>query len=393
MKKNTLLIIPFLTDGGAERVVSELSIALGRRFNIFLLLYEDRITYPFHGRKILLGNSKNYSHPIWGIFNKVLFLRKLKKEYKIDYSISFLVNPNLVNVLSRRKEKVILTVHTHLTDYYKRKKWLERLKNKLHIRLIYNCADYVIGVSKGVENDLQYNFKIKEEKLRTIYNFYDFDQINNLSNQRLNEDHVSLYSKPVIINVGRLTYSKGQWNLLKAFKMVRRELDVNLVILGEGKYYSEYITFIENNGLKNSVFLLGFQTNPYPLIKASSILVSSSKFEGLSNVILESLILGTPVIATDCRSGPREILAPDQPTSKAITQTEFHKNGVLLPLIHPEIVNIRDELSSYEKEMANAIIKVLKSDELRQKHSLNGVKRSKYFCAENQILEWLKLLG
>ena len=392
MKKNILLIIPYLTDGGAERVVSELSFALAEKFNVFILLYEDKVTYPFLGKKLVLKVAHKYSHPLLKNLALIFSIRNIKKQHNIDCSISFLVNPNLINVFTKGRERVILTVHTHLSEYYKRKKWTKRLLNKMTINLIYNRADYVVAVSKEVEDDLALNFMVSKEKLMTIYNFYDFDKIRKLANEPLNSNHLEIFTKPVLINIGRLSYSKGQWNLLRAFKKVSQELDVNLVILGEGKYRDKYLHLIKMYGLENSVFLLGFQSNPYTLIKRASILVSSSKFEGLSNVILESIGIGTPVISTDCKAGPREILAPSIQKMEQTKEAKFHQFGVLLPVAHPEKINTDDDLTVEEKEMADAIIRLLKEEETRERYSIDGMKRADYFSVNNQVGEWIKLI-
>jgi len=391
MKKNVLLIIPYLTDGGAERVVSELSFALSEKFNVFVVLYEDRVTYPYLGKKIVLNIPSN-SHPLVRNLALISRIRNIKRENSINCSISFLVSPNLINVLSKGKEKIILTVHTHLSEYNKRKTWMERLWNKATVTLIYNQADYVVAVSKGVEADLASNFNISRTKLRTIYNFYAYEKIRNLATDHVNPNHTAIFEKPVVINIGRLTYSKGQWNLLRAFRKVRQALDVNLVILGEGKYQNEYLRMIKMYNLESSVFLLGFQSNPYALIKRSSLLVSSSKFEGLSNVILEAIGLGIPVIATDCKTGPREILAPSLHDTEQTEQTTFHQFGVLIPVTHPEKISATDELTLEETEMANAIITVLKEVDTRKRYSQLGIERASHFEISNQIDEWIELI-
>jgi len=140
------------------------------------------------------------------------------------------------------------------------------------------------------------------------------------------------------------------------------------------------------------LFLLGFQSNPYALIKRSSLLVSSSKFEGLSNVILEAIGLGVPVIATDCKAGPREILAPSLHDIEQTEQTTFHQFGVLIPVTHPEKISTTDELTFEEKEMANAIITLLQEVDTRKRYSQLGIERANYFGINSQIDEWIKLI-
>lgn len=392
MKKNILMVIPHLTDGGAEKVLSELSFSLSENFNIYILLYHDRITYPFYGEKIIMENHIRITSSLFGTIRKALFLRRIKKDYNIDFCISFLVDPNLINVLSRKNEKVILTLHTNLTEYYKRKNWIDRLKNKIHISLFYNLSDNIVSVSNGVQSDLINNFWIKKSITKFIYNSFDINRILNKSCAVLSNDHIMIFSKPVIINIGRLSYSKGQWNLLRVFKEIKKHKDVNLVILGNGKYYGMYSKFIKDNKLEDSIYLLGHIENPYSYLKNSKVLISSSKFEGLSNVIIESLIIGTPVIATDCKSGPREIITCEVKEDK-IQKAEKYPNGILLPYTHPEKIEFENALTLEENEMKEAILEVLDNQILCKNISENGKLRSIIFNSDNQINEWLKILN
>lgn len=389
--KNLLIIIPHLTNGGAERAASELSIALADYYNVFVLLYEDRVTYPFSGKKIVINLQDKTRSILEKNIDSIIKLRNVKEKYHINYTISFLVHPNLVNIFSRNNDKVILSVHTHLSEYNRRKGLVTRLINFLSISL-YNLADFVVCVSNGVEKDLASKFGVKKEKIRTIHNFYDFDKIRKLASQPLEPNHTTIFEKPVIINVGRLTYSKGQWNLIKAFKKVRESLDVNLIIIGDGKYREEYGKIIDELELNNSVFLLGFQSNPFMLIKRSELLVSASKFEGLSNVILEAIALGTPVISTDCKSGPREILAPDTEHIKQCHQISFEQFGVLVPVKHPEKIDART-VSFEEDEMAKAIIRMMTDKELRYQYSQLGLQRARSFSFDQQIGKWISILS
>ena len=386
------MVIPHLTDGGAEKVLSELSFSLSGKFNVYILLYYDRITYPFYGEKIIMENHIRITSSFFGTIRKVMFLRKVKKEYNIDFCISFLVDPNLINVLSRKNEKVIITLHTNLTEYYKRKNWTDRLKNKIHISLFYNLSDNIVSVSKGVQLDLVNNFWINKSLTKFIYNSFDINRILKKSCEELSKEHIAIFSKPVIINIGRLSYSKGQWNLLRVFKEIKLKKDVNLVILGNGKYFDIYSKFIKDNKLEDSIFLLGHIENPYAYLKNSKVLISSSKFEGLSNVIIESLIVGTPVIATDCKSGPREIITDEEKEDK-IQKAEKYSIGILLPYTHPEKIEFQNALTLEENEMKDAILELLDDPILCKNISENGKLKSITFNSDNQINEWLKILN
>lgn len=112
----------------------------------------------------------------------------------------------------------------------------------------------------------------------------------------------------VVVAVGRLVPQKGFDVLLRAFELVRREVDASLIVFGEGPERPRLGDLVNRHGLKDAVSLPGFIANPVSEIKAANLFVLSSRWEGFGNVIVEALGAGTPVVAVDCRSGPAEIL-------------------------------------------------------------------------------------
>ena len=114
---------------------------------------------------------------------------------------------------------------------------------------------------------------------------------------------------PVIMGIGRLTEAKDFPTLLRAFAGIRAQQRVRLVILGEGSDRDKLETLVDRLGVKEDVLLPGFVTNPYPYLKRASAFVLSSQREGLPTVLIEAMALGVPCVATDCESGPSEILA------------------------------------------------------------------------------------
>jgi glycosyltransferase involved in cell wall biosynthesis len=108
--------------------------------------------------------------------------------------------------------------------------------------------------------------------------------------------------------VGRLTEAKDFGTLIKAFAEVLKVKDCRLVILGEGEKRRELESLIESLNLVNKISMPGFVDNPYKYMRQASVFVLSSKWEGLPNVLIEAMACGTPLVATDCPSGPNEIL-------------------------------------------------------------------------------------
>ncbi|MGB5494721.1 MAG: glycosyltransferase, partial [Sedimenticolaceae bacterium] len=117
------------------------------------------------------------------------------------------------------------------------------------------------------------------------------------------------FAVPVILGAGRLTEQKDFATLLRAFARMQALRPVRLVILGEGRLRGELERLADELGVGDRVALPGFTTNPYAWLARAALFVLSSAWEGSPNVLTEALALGVPSVATDCPSGPRELLA------------------------------------------------------------------------------------
>ena len=111
-----------------------------------------------------------------------------------------------------------------------------------------------------------------------------------------------------MINIGRLTEQKNQILILKAINQIKKEIDVQLYILGKGINYQDLKNYIVKHKLQKIVKLIGYKKNPYPYLKQSDIFILSSNFEGSPNVLIEAMFLKNTIISTNCPTGPKEIL-------------------------------------------------------------------------------------
>lgn len=155
-----------------------------------------------------------------------------------------------------------------------------------------------VCVSKGVENDLKQTLGEIGE-VTTIYNAFDQKYMQ----QQANEQTIT---ESYILHIGAFCYAKAHDILLKAYAMSSRKYP--LYLLGKGELEQDIRKLIEQLGLQEQVKILGFNKNPYPFIKSAKALILSSRYEGFVRVIPEAIALGTPVISTNCPSGPSEIL-------------------------------------------------------------------------------------
>ena len=178
----------------------------------------------------------------------------------------------------------------------------------LATRFFYPRADAIIANSKGSAEDLCRHANIPAAKLHVVFNPLDLQAISARAEEKNDHPWFREPGPPVILGTGRLTEQKDFQTLVRAFALARGRLEAKLIILGEGEDRQELEGLIGRMSLENDISLPGFVRNPYPLMKHASLFVLSSRWEGLPNALLEAIALGTPVVATNCPSGPAEIL-------------------------------------------------------------------------------------
>jgi glycosyltransferase involved in cell wall biosynthesis len=175
-------------------------------------------------------------------------------------------------------------------------------------RLVYPHADAIVAVSEGVADDLASTLRLPRSKIQAIYNPVVTQQLWDKARETLDHPWFTDGEPPVVISVGRLTRAKDFPTLIGAFALVHREMPARLMILGEGEERSRLESLVSQLGLEKAASLPGFIENPHKYVANASAFVLSSRWEGLPNALIEALVLGTPVVSTDCPSGPREIL-------------------------------------------------------------------------------------
>jgi len=181
---------------------------------------------------------------------------------------------------------------------------------KLLIKRFYRKADRVISLGDSMSADLIDYFHVPEKLISIIPNPVDIDHIETLSRRYENPFGKSKYN---FLAVGSLTSQKGFDILISAMESIAKEhIDAHLSILGDGPLKKELKGSIFQKGLSNFISICGFRDNPYPYFYHADRFVLSSRYEGLPNVILESLALGTPVIALDNPGCLRDIVKNDK---------------------------------------------------------------------------------
>jgi glycosyltransferase involved in cell wall biosynthesis len=211
---------------------------------------------------------------------------------------------HMPGVSSRVVVRMGTTVSAALSGKSRMRKWLWYIP----MRLVYPLADAIVAVSRGVANDLMRITGVPPGRIQVIPNPVITPSLTSLAREPIDHPWFADGSDPVIIGVGRLTRQKDFATLIKAFALVRTERPCRLLIIGEGRDRAALEALAVQLAVENDVALPGFVENPYPYMSRSALFVLSSIWEGSPNVLTEALALGVPVVATDCPSGPREIL-------------------------------------------------------------------------------------
>nr|WP_281247893.1 glycosyltransferase [Desulfacinum hydrothermale] len=214
----------------------------------------------------------------------------------------------LARMMAKTDTRVVVRMGTTVSEALKSKGQIHRLAWALPIRWLYPKADAIVAVSRGVAKDLVRFAGIPEDTLTVVPNPVIAPQLFESAAAPISHPWFNGGETPVLVGMGRLTRQKDFPTLLRAFQIVRSRRLSRLVILGEGRDRVSLEALASQLGIREDVDLPGFVPNPYPFLRKASVFVLSSIWEGSPNALTEALALGTPVVATDCPSGPREIL-------------------------------------------------------------------------------------
>lgn len=297
-----------LGGGGAERVMINLArgfLEQGLEVDLVLVKAEGPYLAQLPSRiKVITLNS---SRLIFSLPALISYLKKARPSVLIsaleDTNLAALWARKLANVSTR----VIVTVHNNLSRESQNSKQLKRRLTPHLVRIFYPWADNIVGVSSGVAKDLV-KIGLPLDKVHYIYNPIVTFELQEKLQESLDHPWFSPEQPPVILGVGRLAKQKDFTTLIRAFSQVRKQQPARLVLLGDGEERTALESLAQELGVIQDISFLSFVANPYVYMAKASVLVLSSAWEGFGNVLVESMATGTPVVSTDCESGPAEIL-------------------------------------------------------------------------------------
>lgn len=244
---------------------------------------------------------------------------------KPDILLSFLTRSNGAAILASRRAHLRCVVSERVNTSSHLGNGLKGRMLRLMVRLLYPRADAVVAVSQGVADELARTYHVLPSRLDVIHNPVDLDGLQDMG-RRVPEMPLPL---DFLVSVGRLAPNKAFDVLIRAFA-AQPVGERHLVILGEGPERPRLAALARDLGVTDRVIMPGYVGNPHAVIARAAAYASASRSEGFPNALVEAMALGRPVIATDCASGPSEILA-SRPQGEITTLTEA-RSGILVPV-------------------------------------------------------------
>ncbi len=376
MKKNIMLLIGQLTNGGAEHSIINLANELSKKHNVILVTANAKKTdYECKCKIIEVDELRSNRRRLIGLFK----IYKLKKKYNISTSISYTTFYNFVNVITKRKEKVIISIRNHLSAKKESKKF--DLMHKYSIR----GADLIVCCSKSLKDDQVINYKASIKKVVVINNFCDELYIS--STEKRND----LGTDNIIISMARLVRHKGHEHVIKAMSLVTKKVrNAKLLIFGRGEEELNLKTLIKKYNLEDNVILMGFSLNPYEYLKCAKCFVLASDYEGFPNVLLEAMMCKVPLIATDSPGGAKEMLSDNYKYNDYTDVLLEEKYGILVPSFSLE--HDVNDITKREEILASAILKVIKNKDIYSNYSNMSYERSKKYSMSKILKQWTDII-
>lgn len=355
-----LFFIPCLSGGGAEKVLCNLVNNMNqKKFDITVqtMEYEDPEKYLVPGihYKTVNRYKSKYAKKIFFIFFRICAELKLayrffvRGDYDIEVAYLETISTKIIAQSTNKKAVKLAWIHCDLS----KKEGIKDMSSKIYRQ--YKVYDKIVCVSKDVQRGFESLYG-SNFKTTVLYNIIDEEEILKKAQEYLPHEEWGKY----LLAVGRLTQQKNFAHLIDTCGKLRDDgYKFHVDILGEGPEQSNLEKQIKKLHLEKIVELKGFVKNPYSYMKNADYVVCSSRYEGISSVVVEALILGKPVITTPC-TGMKELLG----------ESEF---GLIA--------------ENTENGLYNSIRKMMDSVKLEEHYIYMSWKRGKYFYKQNMIGE------
>lgn len=321
MKQTDLaVLVASLFHGGVGKMRVHLINEIARRgYKVDLLIadrnspYMDRVDPRVRVINVVTTNA------VTGVPFVAAYLLRARPRVMLSQRIRVNALALRARALTRVKTRMFVTVNTNMTSELEALRPEKRARHLATMRHYFPRNDGIIAISHGVAKDLASLIDWPMERIRVAPNPVVTPELADMARAPLDHPWFAPGEPPVILGVGRLEPQKDFPTLIRAFARVRTQRPAHLVILGEGKQREELQRLAVELGIAGDLQMPGFVNNPYAFMARAALFVFSSRWEGLGNVLIEALAIGTPVVSTNCPDGPSEIL-------------EDGRHGLLVPV-------------------------------------------------------------
>lgn len=302
-------LIPDLTGGGAERVMVNLCNSFdAAHWTVHLVVLQRTGKYFGELAPGVIVHELHKDHMLSALPALVRYLRAERP----DVLISALDYVNIValmaGILAWTRTRFIVTVHQTISQViWDPKPWKVKILPALII-VLYRMASAVVTVSQEAAEDLARVALLRRKRIDVVYNPVLSRDLPLRCKESVGYTWFQEGQPPVILGVGRFVTQKDFPTLIRAFAIVRAARPARLVLLGEGELLDSYLALARELKIQDDITLPGFVANPYAVMVRSRVFVLSSRWEALPTVLIEAIACGTRVVATNCKSGSREIL-------------------------------------------------------------------------------------
>ena len=453
-RKKVMLLTPMLHQGGFERVCVRTAQLLAPYYDVTVVLFDDAdIAYDVEGLKLININCPSRSGragKLLNLWRRVRKVKALKRRLGTEVTYSFGQTANLVNSYARVHDRTICSIRSYLD-----------LDNPEKIRIFCRRADEIACCSAQIEREIREKYGCG--RTFTLYNPIRLPEKQNggaadtslpeqpaaescaaakagealqagaaqtgaadfgLPPERAAALAAFLERHPAtVMSMGREDDVKGFWHLLKAFAAMERLCRDGgaaetlprrgLVVIGDGSF-AEYRALAAALGIGEDVFFTGVSRRPSAILENAALYALTSIHEGFPNALLEAMALGVPVIAADCTTGPREILAPQEASAAektggnaadstaaargykiaansatavnaAVKSARDCAYGILLPPFSPEKNLDAAVCTDEERALAREMMRLLSDEELRRHYGQAAARRARDFSEEAYV--------
>ena len=381
--KRILLVIPAGGIGGMERLAENLFKTYqseGYVVKVVKIIQQPSDIIGFGADEIALSTvdfSQMSSKQRYLFYFQIpVKLRKIIKKEQITHSISFGDMANLFSSLTGTSEYKIGSVHSLKSVELQHPNLFNRL-TRIAYKSSYRSFNRLVCISQAIRKDLLENCGYRfPNNLDVIYNPHAISVYQQKAEEKMVEADLSIFEKPTVVFVGRITYQKAPWHLIAAFQLLKQKIaDVQLVIIGDGVSEIEQKLHkqLDGYGIADAVHFLGLRSNPYPYFKAAQVVALSSFYEGTPNIIVESLAVGTPFVSTLSTDGITEMMTLDGQLVWSDDKLARTVTGIITPNFYNGDLTAPEQVAITENHhlMANALYEVLTTNTYREQVKLH----------------------